>query len=99
MRHTPSLLMRNTATCFLACALGATARAETKITRDNEYARAGEISLKLDLHVPDGEKKPWLIVYVHGGAWRGGTKDNIPLGGLVARSYPMASVEYRLSTV
>ncbi len=39
-----------------------------------------------------------LIVWVHGGAWRGGSKDDMPLDQLVKAGYTVASVNYRLST-
>jgi acetyl esterase/lipase len=39
-----------------------------------------------------------LIVWVHGGAWRSGSKKDMPLGKLVEDGYAVASVDYRLST-
>jgi acetyl esterase/lipase len=68
------------------------------VIRDIEYARAGEQGLKLDLHVPSGKLRPPLIVWVHGGAWRSGSKNSMPLGKLVEDGYAVASVDYRLST-
>ena len=63
-----------------------------------EFARVGERSLKLDLHLPEGAGKPSLIVYVHGGAWRAGSRDRMPLGYLVEKEgFAVASVDYRLS--
>src|SRR5262249_20421706 len=83
-------------------ALGLPARAEEiQILRDVEYGRAGETRLLLDLHLPAraaGDVSP-VIVWVHGGAWRSGSKADMPLGGLVAKGYAVASVDYRLSTV
>jgi len=38
-----------------------------------------------------------LIVWVHGGAWRSGSKNSMPLGQLVNDGYAIASVDYRLS--
>jgi acetyl esterase/lipase len=38
-------------------------------------------------------------VWVHGGAWRSGSKDDMPLKDLVDAGYTIASVEYRLSPV
>jgi acetyl esterase/lipase len=69
-----------------------------EVIRDIEYARAGEQGLKLDLHVPSGKRRPPLIVWVHGGAWRSGSKSSMPLGKLVEDGYAVASVDYRLST-
>ena len=66
--------------------------------KDIEFARVGDQSLKLDLHLPEKPAPP-LIVFVHGGAWRAGSKNDMPLGGLVQRGFAVASVDYRLSTV
>jgi len=35
---------------------------------------------------------------VHGGAWRSGSKANVSIKALVLKGYPIASVDYRLST-
>lgn len=64
---------------------------------DIEYARVGELSLKLDLHRPAVENPP-LLIYVHGGAWRAGSKKDVPIGKLMDQGYAIASVDYRLST-
>src|SRR5688572_27224947 len=69
-----------------------------RILRDIEFARTGEHALKLDLHLPRSRAKSPLIVWVHGGAWRSGSKAGMPLGQLVEDGYPIASVDYRLST-
>jgi acetyl esterase/lipase len=68
--------------------------------RDLEYARVGETVLRLDLHLPAPSAAPApLIVWVHGGAWRSGSKKDQPLGPLVARGWAVASVDYRLTSV
>jgi len=72
---------------------------ETRVIRDIEYARIGDIGLKLDLHVPTNAKSPPLVVWVHGGAWRGGSKNNPSVLPLTERGFALASVDYRLSTV
>ena len=72
---------------------------EPHITRDLEYAHVGETSLKLDLYVPTQAKSPPLVVWVHGGAWRGGSKKDCPLQPLTAQGYAVASADFRLSTV
>lgn len=77
--------------CLLSCAAFADTQA------DIEYARVGDHSLKLDLHRPQAENPP-LIVYVHGGAWRAGTKSDVPIHDLLGQGFAIASVDYRLST-
>src|SRR5690349_10900318 len=66
---------------------------------DVEYALVQDTPLRLDLYKPVTEQKGPLLVYVHGGAWRGGSKKEMPLKELVVDGCPVASVDYRLSTV
>ncbi len=72
-------------------------QAGARVLKDIEYAKAGEHALLLDLYLPQGVEAPPLLVWVHGGAWRRGSKDKMPLPGLVEAGYAVASVEYRLS--
>ena len=67
------------------------------VQTDIEYARVGELSLKLDLHTPTATNPP-LLVYVHGGAWRAGSKSGVPIAKLLEHGFAIASVDYRLST-
>ena len=67
------------------------------VMKDVEYARVANNPLLLDLHMPVNVRDSSLIVWVHGGAWRRGSKENMPLGGLVQAGYTVASVDYRLS--
>src|SRR5262245_52805320 len=83
---------------FAVGAAAATA-AEPRVMRDVEYARVGNISLKLDLYVPSDAKAAPLIVWVHGGAWRSGSKANPSVLPLTDRGFAIASVDYRLSPV
>jgi acetyl esterase/lipase len=66
---------------------------------DIEFAKVDGHELLLDLYLPEGAKSPPLIVWVHGGAWRAGSKNNMPLDDLVEAGYAVASVDYRLSPV
>ena len=58
-----------------------------QIIRDIEYARIGEQVLKLDLHLPDAKARSPLIIWVHGGAWRSGSRKDMPLAKLVEAGY------------
>ncbi len=67
---------------------------------DLEYARVGNISLRLDLYLP-GTKGPHpLFVWIHGGAFLSGDKARIfwtPAPTLAERGIAVASINYRLS--
>lgn len=72
--------------------------AEPTKQADIVYATIGDLDLQLDLHKPANVANPPLIVWVHGGAWRAGSKKEMPLTGLINAGYAVASVDYRLST-
>ena len=67
---------------------------------DIEYASTPEKKLLLDVYrapAAEGAMRP-LVVWIHGGAWRGGSKDNPRrVIGLAERGYVVASITYRLS--
>lgn len=66
---------------------------------DIQYATADGHRLQLDLYLPEGVSQPPLLVWIHGGAWRAGSKDHMPLAALVQQGFAVASVDYRLSPV
>jgi acetyl esterase/lipase len=72
-------------------------RAQSQTLRDVEYARAGTKRLLLDLYVPEGAGPFPVIVWIHGGAWLSGDKDDTPAVREVGRGYAVASINYRLS--
>jgi acetyl esterase/lipase len=67
--------------------------------RDAAYVPGGHERQVLDLYLPKAPKGAPLVVWVHGGAWRGGSKANPPALALalVKEGYAVASVNYRLS--
>jgi acetyl esterase/lipase len=103
-----------TASAFVSCLCQpARAQAQAKAKalpenvvaeRDVEYAKAGDVSLKLDIYRPKAEATAprACIVWIHGGGWQGGNKT-----GGVARVAPLVatgdyvgvSVGYRLTDV
>jgi acetyl esterase/lipase len=70
-----------------------------KLLRDLPYVPNGHERQKLDLYLPEKARGPLpVIVYVHGGAWLGGSKEaGRQLLPLVARGYAIAAANYRLS--
>lgn len=65
---------------------------------DLEYACVGDRSLCLDLYLPDVEPRPLpVIVYIHGGAWREGSKAHPRALRFLSEGYAVASIGYRLS--
>jgi acetyl esterase/lipase len=65
--------------------------------KDIVYASVNGKDLKLDIYMPAGVKAPVLLVWVHGGAWRSGSKENVPKV-FSQRGIAIASVDFRQST-
>ena len=67
------------------------------VHRDIEYVFEGHERQKLDLYIPAADGPYPLIIWIHGGAFRMGSKaDDVPLECL-DRGYAVASINYRLS--
>ncbi len=67
------------------------------VHRDLPYVTGGHPRQKLDLYLPkDGASLP-LIVYIHGGAFKMGSKEQGAPLEYLAQGYALASINYRLS--
>ena len=67
---------------------------------DLTYATIGDRALRLDVYAPSTipESPIPAIVWVHGGGWRGGSKNGIGRPApILSSGYGLVSVEYRLS--
>lgn len=71
------------------------AQKDTSSIKNIVYAESGNTKLLLDLYMPV-KKDPYLIVWIHGGAWRSGSKESPPLG-MLPYGYALASINYHLS--
>ena len=69
-----------------------------KVLRDFPYVENGHERNRLDLYLPEkaAAKLP-LVVWIHGGGWKAGSKENCPGVSMVTRGYALASINYRLS--
>ncbi len=72
------------------------------VERGLVYATVGgptneDQALGLDLYVPAGVSKPPLVVWIHGGGWRGGSRKNPKLIDVTKHGYALASVSYRFT--
>jgi acetyl esterase/lipase len=65
--------------------------------RNLEYVSGSHERQRLDLYLPEkGEKFP-VVVWVHGGSWKSGSKDLCPAVRMTTNGYAVASLNYRLS--
>lgn len=71
---------------------------DVTVHRDIAYVTDGHERQKLDLYVPaDTGKNLPLIIWVHGGAWLGGSKKRYTPKAYLSAGYAGASINYRLS--
>ncbi len=73
--------------------------ANVKVLRDVEYARPQGIPQLLDLYIPESKTPLPVLIAVHGGGWRAGSKAGSGSIRESLRGYAVASIDYRLSDV
>lgn len=61
------------------------------------FASVDGKDMLLDLYLPENVEGSPLIVWIHGGGWRGGNKNGCSIKWLTEHGYSIASVSYRLS--
>jgi acetyl esterase/lipase len=74
--------------------------AGVKVLRDLQYVEGGHERNRLDLYLPEKAVKGRLpvVVWIHGGAWYAGSKnDPSPAVPLATKGYAVVSISYRLS--
>lgn len=65
---------------------------------DIVYAKTPERDLCVDVWVPKGVGSPPLVLYIHGGGWKTGSRKAPFLKFLTARGFAVATIDYRFST-
>lgn len=80
--------------------LGAPILARQRADAPQTIAYGSEALQRLDLWTPQGAQKAPLVMFVHGGGWKRGSKDNavsraLP-AHLLAQGYAFAAIDYRL---
>jgi acetyl esterase/lipase len=80
-----------------------TGGSEIQVLRGLEYARVDvhgdQKQLLLDLYLPpEGMPRPLpLLIYIHGGGWMDGSREDCPGNFVAERGFAIACVDYRLS--
>ena len=69
-----------------------------EVLRDITFSTVGEQELQLDLYQPkEASDTLPVVVWVHGGGWKNGSKDRCPAAWLAAHGFAVASINYRLT--
>ena len=69
----------------------------TVVLRDVPYVTDGHARQVLDLYLPKDAARPPLVILIHGGAFRGGSKSHENAARWLREGYAVAAVDYRLS--
>jgi len=80
--------------------LGFAGSAGIKAERNIPYVEKGHANQILNLYLPESpsEKPLPLIIWIHGGAWMGGSHSNPPILPLVSKGFAVASIQHRFSS-
>lgn len=72
-----------------------------RVMKDLVFAEPeGSAPLKLDLYLPEASDRPApVVVWVHGGGWKMGSKEGCPAALLVPRGFAAVSISYRFTDV
>ena len=84
--------------CALVLGLATTSLRAAEPMLDIVYAETDDGPLLLDLYLPDTANPP-LVLWIHGGAWRFGSKDEPSALPIVEQGFALASIEFRQSPV
>jgi acetyl esterase/lipase len=94
-------MMRSIAMAALGACLVLTSQIAVRAQAPRELTYAGPAgrALTLDLYHPQPDATPAAptVIWIHGGAWRAGSKSSVPILHWLQRGFAIASVEYRLS--
>lgn len=73
--------------------------AAAKVTsiKDLTYATVANQELKLDLLIPQTTTPPKLVVWIHGGGWRKGSRQNPRIKWVTDHGFALASLSYRFT--
>ncbi|GAA5510304.1 hypothetical protein Rcae01_05812 [Novipirellula caenicola] len=71
--------------------------AEVTVHRDLVFANVDGTPLKLDLYLPAVQGNAPLVIWIHGGGWRGGSKQKPPIRKVTEHGYALASISYRFT--
>lgn len=69
-----------------------------QLIKNIPYREVNGIPLHLDLYLPHHAiAQKGVIIWIHGGLWSKGSKENVRLLTLTSKGYAIASIDYRLS--
>ncbi len=98
MRLSPIGLKLSTFIVFALVIIPARGQAPSvQVHRDLVFAEVEGRSLKLDLYLPTIKDRAPLVVWIHGGGWRGGSKNNSSILEITTEGYALASISYRFT--
>ena len=101
MHLTLSNLSNRVLTALLVFAVAIALAPQAAVAQDVEehidivYGNIDGMDLGLDVYVPANVDSPPLVIYVHGGAWRGGSKDRGAPMQFVENGFAVASLDFR----
>jgi len=83
--------------CLLLSMFSFAGEASERVIKDIEFARIGKHRLALDIYLPKGVKNPPLVIWIHGGGWKSGSRKQCGIRWMTDHGFAIASISYRLT--
>lgn len=83
--------------CLLLSMFSFAGDASERIIKNIEFARIDKHRLALDLYLPEGVKNPPLVIWIHGGGWKSGSRNDCKIRWMTDHGFAIASISYRLT--
>ena len=83
--------------CLLLSMFSSASNASERIIKNVEYAMIDKHRLALDLYLPDGVTSPPLVLWIHGGGWKSGSRKDCKIRWMTDHGFAIASISYRLT--
>jgi acetyl esterase/lipase len=83
--------------CLLLSMFSFAGDASERIIKNIEFARVDKQRLALDLYLPEGVKDPPLVIWIHGGGWKSGSREQCQIRWMTDHGFAIASISYRLT--
>ena len=83
--------------CLLLSMFSFASDASERIIKNIEFATIDKHRLALDLYLPEGVRNPPLVIWIHGGGWNSGSRNDCKIRWMTDHGFSIASISYRLT--
>jgi len=83
--------------CLLLSMFSFASDASERMIKNIEFGVINSHRLALDMYLPEGVKNPPLVMWIHGGGWKSGSRNDCKIRWMTDHGFAIASISYRLT--